>query len=252
MTDAYVRCAGVAQLSYAADATSPIAGGDSTQALESEMAAPNALRHDARGLVSLVVKEEREREVTERLVAMGGKLVTVREVAGEAPNGSAFAITLGPAPELDRTNLVVGRVVGGMDDVVARLAALPRSKPRDDWFDKVCSLAGVLLVLRVLTMSRHTAAAALLPNFSLLSPLPPPTPTPPSTSSQSNTNTNAAVLRDRQGDRRQARARRREGHRAAVQARDRCGGGRAVVFCVYILTPPALSCFSRLPALCFL
>jgi peptidyl-prolyl cis-trans isomerase B (cyclophilin B) len=63
--------------------------------------------------------------------------VTVQNVAGEAPNGSAFTITLGPAPELDATNLVVGRVVGGMDDVVAALASLPRAKPRDDWFDKV-------------------------------------------------------------------------------------------------------------------
>ena len=153
------------------------------------MAAPAALRHGGAGLVSLVVREDKEREVTERLVAMGGKLVrgarprlagaaaagrrpgrrpgapprgrrgaaratlsphapayvpppppppqvTVTNVAGEAPNGSAFAITLGAAPELDATNLVVGRVVGGMGEVVARLAALPRSKPRDEWFDK--------------------------------------------------------------------------------------------------------------------
>jgi hypothetical protein len=39
------------------------------------MASPSALRHDAAGLVSLVVKEEKERVVTERLVAMKGKLV---------------------------------------------------------------------------------------------------------------------------------------------------------------------------------
>jgi len=62
--------------------------------------------------------------------------VTVKNVAGEAPNGSSFCITIGAAPELDVTNLVVGRVVDGMD-VVAQLAALPRSKPRDEWFDKV-------------------------------------------------------------------------------------------------------------------
>lgn len=45
------------------------------QALEQEMASPSALRHDAAGIVSLVVGEEKEREVKERLVAMGGKLV---------------------------------------------------------------------------------------------------------------------------------------------------------------------------------
>lgn len=39
------------------------------------MAAPGALKHDAAGVVSIVVGEEKEREVTEKLVAMGGKLV---------------------------------------------------------------------------------------------------------------------------------------------------------------------------------
>lgn len=41
---------------------------------------------------------------------MGGKLVTLKEQAGEAPNGTAFMITTGPTPELDKTNLVVGKV----------------------------------------------------------------------------------------------------------------------------------------------
>jgi hypothetical protein len=42
----------------------------------------------------------------------------------------------GAAPELDRTNLVVARVVSGME-VVAQLAALPFARPRDSWYDKV-------------------------------------------------------------------------------------------------------------------
>jgi hypothetical protein len=46
----------------------------------------------------------------ERLVAMGGKLVTLKEQAGEAPNGTSFMITTGPAPQLDSTNLIVGKV----------------------------------------------------------------------------------------------------------------------------------------------
>ena len=41
--------------------------------------------------------------------------MTVQEALGESPNGSGFVITLGAAPGLDATNLVVGRVVGGMD-----------------------------------------------------------------------------------------------------------------------------------------
>lgn len=49
-----------------------------------------------------------------KLVAYRGKLVSVQEALGEAPNGSGFVITLGPAPGLDSTNLVVGRVIDGL------------------------------------------------------------------------------------------------------------------------------------------
>jgi peptidyl-prolyl cis-trans isomerase B (cyclophilin B) len=49
----------------------------------------------------------------ERLVAMGGKLVTLKEQAGEAPNGTSFMITTGPTPQLDATNLIVGKVSYG-------------------------------------------------------------------------------------------------------------------------------------------
>ena len=42
---------------------------------------------------------------------VGGQLVTVTETFGEAPNGTAWAVTTQPAPELDPTNIVVGKVV---------------------------------------------------------------------------------------------------------------------------------------------
>lgn len=58
---------------------------------------------------------ELHRDTKEKLVAYRGKLVSVQEAVGEAPNGSGFVITLGPAPGLDSTNLVVGRVVEGLD-----------------------------------------------------------------------------------------------------------------------------------------
>jgi peptidyl-prolyl cis-trans isomerase B (cyclophilin B) len=83
--------------------------------------------HDAPGLVSLVVLNAEEREEKEKLIAIKGQLVTVVEVLGDLPNGTAFAITTGPAPELDATNLVVGRVVEGQE-VVEALAAIPRVK----------------------------------------------------------------------------------------------------------------------------
>jgi cyclophilin family peptidyl-prolyl cis-trans isomerase len=44
--------------------------------------------------------------------------------AGEAPNGTAFVITRGPAPELDTTNLVVARVVGGFE-TLERISQVP-------------------------------------------------------------------------------------------------------------------------------
>ncbi len=67
------------------------------------------------------------RPVKERLVAYQGKLVTVQEQQGAVPNGSGFVITTAAAPELDATNLVVGRVIGGMD-VVEAIAQLPSVK----------------------------------------------------------------------------------------------------------------------------
>jgi peptidyl-prolyl cis-trans isomerase B (cyclophilin B) len=130
----YLRCAGAKSLSYSASGISQIAGGDSTLDLEREMDdAPKRLSHDRAGLVSLVVREAEARPVKERLVAMGGKLVTLTSQAGEAPNGSAFCITLKAAPELDKTNLVVGRLIPGpgTDAAVAALAALPVNRPRE-------------------------------------------------------------------------------------------------------------------------
>jgi hypothetical protein len=59
-----------------------------------------------------------------KLVAEKGKLVEVIERSGIVPNGTGFAITTGPAPALDATHLIVGRVVQGMD-VVMQLDKLP-------------------------------------------------------------------------------------------------------------------------------
>lgn len=102
--------------------------------------------------MSVVVGEAEERPVKERLVAMGGKLVTIQEQAGEAPNGSGFMITTAPAPQLDATNLVVGRVVGGFD-VVERMAALPYARPRDSYYDKPFFEAGKMMGDKRATMA---------------------------------------------------------------------------------------------------
>jgi peptidyl-prolyl cis-trans isomerase B (cyclophilin B) len=73
------------------------------------------------------VKLPRCRDVKERLVAYQGKLVKVQDALGEVPNGTGFTITTAASPQLDSTNLVVGRVVEGMD-LVAEIASLPAVK----------------------------------------------------------------------------------------------------------------------------
>jgi len=86
-------------------------------------------------------------------VAYRGKLVTVQEALGESPNGSGFVITLGAAPGLDATNLVVGHVVGGMDLVRGRYCPMvPLLAPCKPW----------TLGLVVVNVHRqHTAGASI-------------------------------------------------------------------------------------------
>mmetsp|Transcript_39097 Transcript_39097/g.99040 ORF Transcript_39097/g.99040 Transcript_39097/m.99040 type:complete len:318 (-) Transcript_39097:587-1540(-) len=126
LEQAFIRLDGVSVLSYDSSGVSPIAGGEDTFKLEEEMATATH-GHDAPGTVSLLVKNPNQREAKTRLVAVNGKLVNITEDPGDAPNGTGFAITTQAAPELDSTNLVVGRVVQGMD-IVQTIAALPAVK----------------------------------------------------------------------------------------------------------------------------
>jgi hypothetical protein len=98
-------------------------------------------QHDAKTATTKTTTISRHNTNHTKPITQTKPQVTVQNVVGEAPNGTAFAITTGPAPELDATNLVVGRVVGGAG-VLAALSALPRSKPRDEWFDKVRAREG--------------------------------------------------------------------------------------------------------------
>ena len=118
---------GPRSLSFKASGSSPIAGGSSTELLEEEMLSTGRGVHDKAGVVSLVVKRATEREVKEKLVAIKGQLVAVSQAIGDLPNGAAFSITTKPDRSLDDTNLVVGRVIEGLD-IVDALASLPRVK----------------------------------------------------------------------------------------------------------------------------
>ncbi|PNW85174.1 hypothetical protein CHLRE_03g174750v5 [Chlamydomonas reinhardtii] len=126
----YIRNDGVKSLSYTANEVSPISGVDTIDELEAELD-KQTRKHDQAGLVSIVVREKEERPVKERLVARDGKLITVLEQAGEAPNGTQFAITTAPSPDLDGTNLIIGRVVEG-GELLERIAKLPVNRPRND------------------------------------------------------------------------------------------------------------------------
>ncbi|EIE24486.1 cyclophilin-like protein [Coccomyxa subellipsoidea C-169] len=137
----FIRVSELPRLSYSANDTATITGGDTVEQLEVELQDARHA-HGEQGLVSLVVKDSRPRPVKERLVAYQGKLVTVQEQQGAVPNGSGFVITTAAAPELDTTNLVVGRVIGGMD-VVEAIAQLPSVKANTGSpFFKVAKIAG--------------------------------------------------------------------------------------------------------------
>lgn len=66
-------------------------GGESAEKLIPELTA-SALKHNAAGLVSLVVFSDVEAaEAKERLIARGGKLVTVTDQLPPGPNGTGCA-----------------------------------------------------------------------------------------------------------------------------------------------------------------
>jgi len=101
ITDDFVLTSATSRLSYAGDGRCPIAGGDSVVELTPELEAPGRVAHDQSRLVSLVVADRVERPIEVKLVAVGGKLVSVQtQVGPDVPNGTQLAFTTGPAPEL--------------------------------------------------------------------------------------------------------------------------------------------------------
>jgi peptidyl-prolyl cis-trans isomerase B (cyclophilin B) len=109
-------------------------GGASNEALLPELAA-RRIGHDDLpgnkvGIVSLVVERGAPPPPPkERLVSVNGKFVKVADPPPPGPNGTAFAVTVAPGAGavLDRTNVVVGEVVEGLD-VLNAIAALPTVK----------------------------------------------------------------------------------------------------------------------------
>ena len=110
-------------------------GGASNEALLPELET-RKIGHDSRpngrsvGIVSLVVERGAPPPPPkEKLVSVNGKFVKVTDPPPPGPNGTAFAVTVAPGAGrvLDRTNVVVGEVVQGLD-VLNAIAALPTVK----------------------------------------------------------------------------------------------------------------------------
>lgn len=124
LQDNFISGGGLKALSYKASGRTKISGGENVELLEDELNSFR-LKHDVAGLVSLNVRPRKELEAKDKLVAVKGKFISVTETFGELPNGTEFCVTTNAAPELDYTNLVIGKVVKGMD-VIERLSRLPR------------------------------------------------------------------------------------------------------------------------------
>ena len=107
-----------------------VVGGASAERAAEELNAPGRAKHDEEGLVSLIVRRDPNERVPEpkgRLVSVRGKFETVYDPPPPPPNGTGFAMTLRAAPELDATNVVVGRVTRGRD-VLEAMSRLPTVK----------------------------------------------------------------------------------------------------------------------------
>ena len=126
LMDTHVQSLALTNLSYTADGRTAITGGLTAELLEEELAR-STRKHDVAGLVSLNVLPKKDMETKDMLKAIDGEFVNVTQTFGNLPNGTEFSITTGPAPDLDGINLIVGRVVSGMD-VVERLQKLPKVK----------------------------------------------------------------------------------------------------------------------------
>ena len=129
VADTEVRCSGLVSLTARAETPSLITGGETIEQLEPELAAARHSSGDV-GAVSLVVKDPTAPPPETRLVAINGKLVNVERPRRGAPNGTAFVVTLVPAPQLDANN-VVGTVESGLD-VVREVSRLRAAQPTTD------------------------------------------------------------------------------------------------------------------------
>mmetsp|Transcript_24881 Transcript_24881/g.34595 ORF Transcript_24881/g.34595 Transcript_24881/m.34595 type:complete len:351 (+) Transcript_24881:2-1054(+) len=136
----FIKNGGVGSITGYGSKEIALAGGKGPRELTKEVESQKR-SHDKPGIVSLVIRSPEPPPAPEKkLVAASGRLVTVEEMPKGyvEPNGSEFIMTTQPVPYLDKTNLVVGEVLEGMD-VISKISNLPTSKPKgkDDPFFKI-------------------------------------------------------------------------------------------------------------------
>lgn len=120
ITSSYIQNAGVRNFSISggiADAAN-FTGGETAEALIPELEERNqkcsGIKNVA-GTVSIVVKDIAKPPPKTKLIAKDGKFEVLEEEFRPDPNGTEFTIATTDSPQLDATNLVVGKVIDGTD-----------------------------------------------------------------------------------------------------------------------------------------
>ncbi|CAM6086486.1 unnamed protein product [Calypogeia fissa] len=120
VTPTYIQNNGVRSFSLSGgdkDAAN-ITGGSNNEEMAEEMAEldkKGTRPKNVAGAVSLFVVDPNKPPPKPKLIAKDGKFVYLEEESRPDPNATEFMIVTADSPQLDSSNLVVGRVVGGFD-----------------------------------------------------------------------------------------------------------------------------------------
>ncbi|MCO5569528.1 hypothetical protein L7F22_023242 [Adiantum nelumboides] len=121
ITPSYIQNAGLRNFSLSggvADAAQ-FTGGETADALMPELEKLNRkcpnLTKNVKGAVSIIVTDPSKPPPKTKLIAKDGKFEVIEEELRPDPNGTQFAIVTQDSPQLDASNLVVGKVVDGFD-----------------------------------------------------------------------------------------------------------------------------------------
>ncbi|KAI5074500.1 hypothetical protein GOP47_0010461 [Adiantum capillus-veneris] len=121
ITQSYIQNAGIRNFSLSGGVgdAAQFTGGETADALIPELEnltkkCPNSTKNVA-GAVSIIVRDPSKPPPKPKLIAKDGKFEVIEEELRPDPNGTQFAIIMQDSPQLDASNLVVGKVVDGFD-----------------------------------------------------------------------------------------------------------------------------------------